>query len=134
MPLCSSSHSLRSPEESWWRQTVRQRLQPFLSISPRDDINAIQSSRLALAHEIAAAEAALRLAKTYQNSLADIHRLPVEIIARCFRWLVVIDPPRRNVDEDEGSEFSEDEVHNQSTIGWMKVMPWSSPCSSASLR
>lgn len=105
------------PADEWWREATRPRLQRFLSVSNHDDFGTMSSARQSLDEEMAAIEAVLKAVRSLRNSLASIHKLPIELIVRCFGWLVDMEPPTRHKVIEEPP----------STLGWIKVM--SSYCS-----
>ncbi|EIM80116.1 uncharacterized protein STEHIDRAFT_163000 [Stereum hirsutum FP-91666 SS1] len=99
------------PADEWWREASRQRLQQLLSVSNHDDFGTMSSARQSLDEDMSAIRAVFRAVRSHRNSLASIHKLPIELIVRCFGWLVDMEPPTRH------------KVINEppSTLGWIKV-------------
>lgn len=66
--------------------------------------------------------------KTHRNTLVAINKLPAELLARCFRWLVDLEPPAgvagssNTVDWDFDKEEYDEQLHPASALGWMKVI------------
>lgn len=104
--ITDNSIQMLSDPKGFWSETSNTRIAPLDLTSAqggaedlRDDI------RRALDEELAAMTLAMSSIRSRRNALSRPCRLPSEVLARCFWFLVAIDPPR-----------------SASLLGWIQIL------------
>lgn len=106
---------------------ARSRIFPFVDVTVDSDKKAVSHTLDALDEEIIALKQLTSAISVRRNKLASVHKLPVELLARCFKWLSLIDPPDVTVQKPPGWHFQEvnwlhyRDLPRQRDIGWIKV-------------
>lgn len=102
--------------DGWWRRVVLQQLRHLSCVSNQDDTATISRAHQSLSKELATDNTVSVYIKPQSNS---IHRLPPELIVRCFRWLVDLEPPARS---EWIPCYNKNKNHRtKATLGWLKV-------------
>lgn len=105
------------PDE-WWMNIAQQRLTELLSLNSRtQQANVILDVRQRLDRELTAIESMKAMINAHRNTMTGIDKLPPEVLAHCFDFVVDIDPPG-NYSEDLPTTMT----RRQRILGWIKVM------------
>lgn len=127
LPNTLSLSILQCSAEDWWPAIAHPRTLPFRDVSVDSDKKTVNHTIDALDEEILALRQLTSAISARRNRLVGIHKLPAELLARCFWWLSLINPPETTVQKppgwspDEPHWISYDELPRKRNIGWIKV-------------
>ncbi|EIM87196.1 uncharacterized protein STEHIDRAFT_138989 [Stereum hirsutum FP-91666 SS1] len=113
--------------EDWWPAIAHPRTLPFHDVSLDSDKLTVSHTIEALDEEILALRQLTSAISARRNRLAGIHKLPAELLERCFWWLSLMNPPEATVQKPPGWSLVEptwisySELPRQRHIGWIKV-------------
>lgn len=98
------------------------RVLPFRDVSLENDKSTVDHTIDALDEELSALMQLTSAISAHRNRLASVHKLPAELLVRCFWWLSLIEPPKVTLQKPRGLDSLEDyQLPRQRDIGWMKV-------------